>query len=264
MSDTVHAAKRRLVELLKRARGDIAVRGEVRRLEQRLEGLLARVVPSAQEISPPPASRGPLAQAPQEIQQLFVNPSPWMAAGAIKRASELLSEDMTALEWGGGASTPYWCERVDVLHTVEASTGWAAILLDYMGHRLDLLDKWRLHFIPANWPSVDSARRRTGRALPIPPVKRRLEADYAILLPDRVDAIFIDGAVRQRTMERLDQYLTTGQVRMIVVDNSNQPYVRQSIEIVDLGAFTREDHWDDAVRGAAAGESVCTTVWYRR
>lgn len=259
--------ERRVKSVLKRARGDIAVDrsrrelvAEMRRGVMQLERGLAAL---GEELAARD-TKGPFEQARSSTRAMFEHPRPWMVEEAVEFASELLTPGTCALEWGGGASTPYWCERVGVLHTVEASPGWALILLDYMTRRTDLIDRWRFHFVGANWPSTEAAKRRTGRAMPQHDVRRSLEDDYAILLPDRIDAVILDGAVRQRTAERLGAYVDRDRPALIVVDNMEAAYVATSTEAVDLTSYDRHDFWASQ-RHAKTGEEVphCTSVWVR-
>ena len=261
---------------LKRIRGDFALKRSERSLLRELqtlrrslrtdlEAISARIDAALPPTAPaPPQAAGPFASADQSTRDLFADPRPWMVSGAVELVEQNLRPDMTVLEYGGGASTPYWCERAGVLHTVEASPGWAMILLDYMCHRFDLVDRWRFHFVGANWANVDSGKRRTGRSLPEPEVRRRMEDDYAIVLSDRVDAIIIDGSVRQRTAERLTTYIERDQPEILLVDNMDAAYVSESVDRVDFSGYERHDFWGDAVDKQGQATPDCTTVWLRK
>jgi hypothetical protein len=261
---------------LKRIRGDSALKRSERSLLRELQALRRSLRTDLEAISaridaalpptapPPPKEAGPFASASQSTRDLFADPRPWMVSGAVDLVEQHLRPDMTILEYGGGASTPYWCERAGVLHTVEASPGWAMILLDYMCHRFDLIDRWRFHFVGANWANVDSGKRRTGRSLPEPEVRRRMEDDYAIVLSDHVDAIIIDGSVRQRTAERLTTYIERDQPEIVLVDNMDATYVSESVDRVDFSGYERHDFWGEAVDKEGQPTPDCTTVWLRK
>ena len=78
-------------------------------------------------LKPPIAQEAcPLAAAKPGIRSLFANPRPQMVREAVTFIADRLTSEMTLLEWGGGASTPYFCDRVGVLHTVEASPSGAS------------------------------------------------------------------------------------------------------------------------------------------
>lgn len=280
---TSRAPRAALVDVLKRMRGDVALRREarhleralrrdlrrdlrleIRRLEETLQDDLHRVDQRLVELQGDKPS-GPFAQAKDEIRALFDDPRPWMVDEAVDFASKQLTSDMVGLEWGGGASTPYWCRRLGVLHTVEASPGWGLLLLDYMTQQLDLIDHWRLHFVGANWASTGSKRRRTGRSMPSPDVRRLLEADYAILLSEPVDALFLDGAVRQLTARRMADYIARDEPSVIVIDNTDKSYVIDAVDESALHAYHRHDFWGEQSTNDGRGtEPHCTSVWLRQ
>ena len=207
---------------------------------------------------------GPLAAAEPSVRALFDDPQPQLVPGAVSFVAARLSPELTVLEWGGGASTPFLCERVGVLHTVEASPEWALVLLDYMRHRLDLIDRWRFHYVGANWTSVRAVRRRTGRSLPEPAVRRRLEGDYALMITDPVDAIFVDGAVRQRTLAAVAEYVTRDRPGLVVVNAMDSQFVAEAMRKVDISGYDRQDFW--GLINSLDGDSIarCTSVWVRR
>jgi hypothetical protein len=262
---------------LKRMRGDSVLKQSERSLLRELQTLQRSMKADLEEISaridaalppaapPKPEKTGPLALAAQSTRDLFDDPRPWMVPEAVAMVERHLRPDMTVLEYGGGASTPYWCERVGVLHTVEASPGWALILLDYMHHRFDLIDRWRFHFVGANWSSVNSGKRRTGRSMPAPDVRRRMEDDYAIVLSDHVDAVLIDGSVRQRTAERLTTYIERDQPEILLVDNMDTEYVSKPVDQIDLSDYERHDFWGETTdKDEGTTSPDCTTVWLRK
>ena len=261
---------------LKRMRGDSALKQSERSLLREMQTLRRGMNADLEQIAaridaavlapapPPPKGAGPFALANQATRDLFADPRPWMVPEAVAMVEQNLRPDMTVLEYGGGASTPYWCERAGVLHTVEASFGWAMILLDYMGHRMDLIDRWRFHFVGANWSSVDSGKRRTGRSLPKPDVQQRMEDDYAVVLSDHVDAILIDGSVRQRTAERLTTYIERDQPEILLVDNMDAEYVSKPVERIDLSGYERHDFWGEPTDKDGKRAPDCTTVWLRK
>lgn len=235
-----------------------SMKADLKRISARIDAALPSPAP------PRPKDAGPFALANQSIRDLFADPRPWMVPEAVAMVERNLRPDMTVLEYGGGASTPYWCERAGVLHTVEASHGWAMILLDYMGHRIDLIDRWRFHFVGANWSSVNSGKRRTGRSLPELDVRRRMEDDYAIVLSDHVDAILIDGSVRQRTAERLTTYIERDQPEILLVDNMDAEYVSKPVDRLDFSGYERHNFWGETTDKEGKASPDCTTVWLRK
>ena len=195
--------------------------------------------------------------------QWFEPPTPWMVPAAVKHIDTLLTREMVGVEWGGGASTPYWCERLGVLHTFEADRGFALLLLDYMTRRVELADRWRLHFVGCNWPSTGDEVRRKGVALPVQDVKDRLVADYVALLPDPVDAVFVDGSVREATVTAMAEYVARDQPTVVVVDNTDADYVARALDLIDMSAYERVDHANTAP-DPDPKEATCTTVFVRK
>jgi len=212
--------------------------------------------------TPPPAS--PFAAAKPAIQSLFEDPRPQMAPEAVSFLTDRLTPEMTVLEWGGGASTPYLCERVGVLHTVEACPDWGLVLLDYMSHRPDLVDHWRFHYVGANWTSVRAAHRRNGGPVPQPDVRHRMEDDYALMIADRVDAILVDGSARQRTVARLADYVKRDRPSLLVVNATDTDYIAEAVAKLDLAGY--DCHTFSGTVAALDGTAIArsTHVWVRR
>jgi hypothetical protein len=206
---------------------------------------------------------GPYDLARPAIKQRFEPPTPWMVPEAVEHVNSLLTADMIGVEWGGGASTPYWCERLGVLHTFEADRGFALLLLDYMTRRVELADRWRLHFVGCNWPSTADDVRRKGLPLPTSDVKERLVADYVALLPGAVDAVFVDGSVREATLTAMAGYVARDRPRVVVVDNTDAAYVSAALDPIDMSAYDRTDHAAAEV-DPTGKEATCTTVFARR
>jgi hypothetical protein len=262
---------------LRRARGDATVLRTERVLasdlataEQSIRAEIAALSAQVDALKPPKPPKpakpvsSPLEAARPAIRSLFEDPRPQMVPEAVAFVTDRLTPDMTVLEWGGGASTPYLCERVGVLHTIEASPEWGLILLDHMIHRLDLVDRWRFHYVGANWTSVRAARRRGGRLVPEPAVRRRLEDDYALLIADRVDVLVVDGSARQRTVARMAEYVKRDRPALLVVNATDTPYTAESLARVDLTGYDCHAFSGSVV--ALDGTTVprCTTVWVRR
>lgn len=204
---------------------------------------------------------GPYDLARPGIRERFEPPYPWMVPAAVEHAGSLLTHDMRCIEWGGGASTPYWCERVGVLHTYEADRGFALLLLDLMTRRQELADRWRLHFVGCNWASTAAGERKKGAALPESTVKAALVSDYATMLPDRVDAIFVDGAVREATMATTAEYISRDRPLLVVVDNTDESYVADALSDLDMSGYDRVDHLPGDPPRPGSEDPTCTTVF---
>ena len=265
---------------LQRVRGDAVVlrterslSGDLATAEQTIRAEIAALSAQVDALRPPappkPAGPGkamtrPLETARPAVRALFEDPQPQLVPEAVAFVADRLAPDMTVLEWGGGASTPFLCERARVVHTVEASPEWGLVLLDYMSHRLDLVDRWRFHYVGANWTSVRAARRRGGRPVPEVDVRRRLEDDYALLVADRVDALVVDGSARQRTVSRLAEYVARDRPALVVVNATDTDYIAEAVAKIDLAGYDRRDFSGSIAMLDGTSLPRCTTVWTRR
>lgn len=265
---------------LQRVRGDAIVlrterslAGDLATAEQTIRAEIAALSAQVDALKPPKpptparpakAVSRPLEAARPAVRSLFEDPQPQMVPEAVAFMADRLTPDMTVLEWGGGASTPYLCERVRVLHTVEASAEWGLVLLDYMSHRLDLVDRWRFHYVGANWTSVRAAHRRGGRQVPELDVRRRLEDDYALLVADRVDVLVVDGSARQRTVSRLAEYVERDRPAMVVVNATDTGYIAEAVAKIDLAGYDCRDFAGSITMLDGTTLPRCTTVWTRR
>jgi hypothetical protein len=255
----------------KRVRGDEVLLRSERSLsndlaaaEKAIRADIAALSVQVDALKPPAPEASPLAAAKPAIRSLFANPRPQIAPEAVRFIADRLTSKMTLLEWGGGASTPYFCDRVGVLHTVEASPEWGLVLLDYMNHRPDLVDRWRFHYVGANWTSVRAARRRSGGPLPEPDVRHRMEDDYALMIADRIDAIVVDGSVRQRTVARLADYVMRDRPHLLVVNATDTDYIAEAVAELDLWEYDCRTFTGaiETLDGTTIPRS--THVWVRR
>jgi hypothetical protein len=94
-------------------------------------------------------------------------------------------------------------------------------------------------------------------------VRTRLEDDYAMLVPDRVDAIFLDGAVRERTARRLVEYVDRDRPSVVVVDNVEERYVAESIDSTPMPGYGRHDFLALQPSRDGGEEPHGTAVWLR-
>ena len=100
--------------------------------------------------------------------------------------------------------------------------------------------------------------------MPAPEVRRRLEEDYALLINDHVDAIILDGSVRQRTVAQTAVYLERDQPRLLVIDNMEAEYVSGDVANLDLSAYEQHNFWGTQTDLYGNRSPECTTVWIRR
>ena len=72
---------------------------------------------------------------------------PWLVPAAVEWLEDNLTPQMMGVEFGGGLSTGWFCERLNFLHTVECSTNWAMGLMHRISQEPNLSPKWYLHYI---------------------------------------------------------------------------------------------------------------------
>jgi hypothetical protein len=244
--------------LVKRARGDVWVSQELSAVRRELDEIRSVGEATLRGVS---RRAGPYALARPAIRRRFEPPHPWMATGAVEHVASLLDTGMVGVEWGGGASTPYWCERLGVLHTFEADRGFALLLIDYMTKHRHLVDRWRLHFVPCNWATTTATVRKKGIPLPSDEVKEALTRDYAALIADHVDVVFVDGSVREATIDATARYIARDRPLVVVVDNTDADYVAQPLATLDTSGYIRHDY---AEEGDQLNEGWTTTVFVRK
>ena len=245
-------------------RSERSLSNDLAAAEKAVRADIAALSVQVEALKPPIPEASPLKAARPAVRAMFEDPRPQMAPDAVSFLADRLTPEMTVLEWGGGSSTPYLCERVGVLHTVEASPEWALVLLDYMSQRPDLVDHWRFHYVGANWTSVRASRRRNGGPMPQTDVRRRLEDDYAALIADAVDVLVVDGSARQRTVARLADYVQRDRPLAIVVNAMETDYVAGAMAELDLAGY--DCHAFSGTVTALDGTNIdrCTKVWVRR
>jgi hypothetical protein len=168
---------------------------------------------------------------------IWADPKPWMTEGLIQFVEQELRPDDIVLEFGGGASSIWWCSRAKYTYTVEASPDWAPTLIEKMAQYPHLLAKWSMLFVPCEWHTSYLQPKRYWKQN-----AKMIDEEQALHLnniysriPQEVQptVIIIDGSVRPQTVVTTSDYVKhSTQVRMIVVDNMES--MRKSTE----GMFT--------------------------
>jgi hypothetical protein len=151
----------------------------------------------------------------------FADPRPWMPASVVAFLAARVGRQDRVLEFGGGASSAWWCQRAGLVHTVEADHDWAAVMLTEIGKRPEWLKHWTLSFVPCNWnPNLARPKRYwTQHRDRIDKAEAAvLEAFYARITFDPT-IIVIDGSIRTTCVRVTEAYTRETPVRMVVVDN---------------------------------------------
>ena len=155
---------------------------------------------------------------------IWADPKPWMTEGLIEFVEKGLKPDDVVLEFGGGASSVWWCSRAKYAYTVEASPGWAPTLIQKMSEYPHLLAKWSMLFVPCEWHTSYLRPKRywqqnakmmdDERALYLGNIYSRIPQE---IIPT---VIVIDGSVRPQVVVTTSEYVKSSmEVRMIVIDN---------------------------------------------
>lgn len=161
-----------------------------------------------------------------DIQAAFDRDAPWYTSGAIAHLDNMDLSNLVGLEYGGGGSSLWWAARLRTLYTVEANVKWALAIAHHFRSQPELLVRWRLTLVPANW------HRRSDGSLDL---KNEWQRDPSLITPDRAldleaaylrppvddaDVVMIDGAIRQETVTRFADWVHGRRVSVIVVDNT--------------------------------------------
>jgi hypothetical protein len=168
---------------------------------------------------------------------IWADPKPWMTEGLIQFLEQELSKDDIVLEFGGGASSIWWCSRAKYTYTVEASPDWAPTLITKMSQCPHLLAKWSMLFVPCEWHTSHLSPKQYWKknANMINEEQASYLNNIYSCIPQsfKPTVIVIDGSVRPQTVVTTAHYIKhSTQVRMIVVDNMET--MRSSTE----GMFT--------------------------
>ncbi len=219
---------RNVSELWKRLRGDAVVKQSTADVLGRIDRLETEVTARQAMVSPLEAAEA----------RRFRDASPQLAGGAAGFAASQLDPGMTGLEWGGGAATPYWCDKVAVLHTVESDPGWALVVLDAMRRSPELMDRWRLHVVGAEHEPFH--------------------------LAERVDAVFFDAVSHPDGGAQVAAAVARHQPKVVLVHHVGSPAdaVTALVGQLDAGDYHRQDfHPGSGVD--AESRAALTSVWVR-
>ena len=177
---------------------------------------------------------------------------PWYTSASIAWLEEHIDTGMTVLEYGGGSSSLWWCERVGEVYTFEASTSWVSRIAEQFANRPELLRKWRLIMSPCDWPnSVEKPKRywRIHRNCLEEADVQNMEQGYLMTVEKDLDVIVVDGAIRKQTLLKTREIIDRSDVKFVVVDNTNNDLnsrladeiLPPSFERIDFNATEKDD-----------------------
>jgi hypothetical protein len=126
-----------------------------------------------------------------EVGELF----PWYVPEMLEKSlSKLPFEDWTVFEWGGGASTVWYCLKAKHVDTLETSEEWAKNVSDYITNNLQR-DNFSMKAIDVQTETAPFG----SQTQPTPNMEKYL--NYIKTLNKKYDCIAIDGSYRDDAIE---------------------------------------------------------------
>jgi predicted O-methyltransferase YrrM len=176
----------------------------------------------------------------QGYENLFGNPKPWMAAGAVRFIESIRSKNGIVFEYGSGASTVFMATRFEKVVSTEHEEGWHSVLKSQLAEK-GLLNVEYVFQGP-------ETRTESGTLIPenpdhyhsvfegYDPVTFRNYASEIDRFPDEYfDLIIVDGRVRPSCLKHSWPKLKKG--GYMVLDNSDRPhYQKMANEITKKSA----------------------------
>ena len=155
---------------------------------------------------------------------------PWLVRGAIGVIEAHMSErqDPRVIEYGSGSGTPWLCERAERAISVEHLAPWAekvSALLDEMG-----LTNHRMIVEPLGDGYVMAIEEEGGP----------------------YDLVIVDGRLRVKCVRTAINHVAPD--GMLVLDNSERPYYKPAIDLLDGLGWERSDFENSLWH---------TTIWRR-
>lgn len=193
------------------------------------------------------------------------NPRPWMTDGAIQFIEEHIQPTDSVIEFGGGWSSLFWAKRSAFTLTVEANWEWSAKIIQEMAQHPDLLTRWALKFVPSDWNPHSKRLKpywQRNQSYLTPECCQAMEDRY-VTIDFEPDIFVIDGSIRPKNIERVDNFLKSShRTRMVVVDNM------ESLATVTDGKFTGFEQFDfhelDIAKIPTHQRGKwCTSVWLK-
>jgi len=171
------------------------------------------------------AKQDPLEKVNSILKQ---NWYPWIVPEAVEWLEENLNNTMMGVEFGGGLSTGWFCQRLKFLHTIECSTNWSIGLMSKIAID-DLLNyKWYLHYINCDWNKDSEENRwymknnnhkKSNSMLEI--METRL-TEFKI--DHKIDFCSVDGSVRYETFLKSKELIKDNPGAILCIDNTEKPH----------------------------------------
>ena len=164
---------------------------------------------------------------------------PWISKSAIIRLQDLLTTDMRGLEWGSGASTLWYSQRLKELHTYEHTQLWFTKLRDYIDSHFDDTNISLFHVASTITGEPQYQGAKDGY------FEEYSKAPHSSGL---YDAIFVDGRARSACLKTAVTKLNSGGV--LVLDDARRNY---DVSVVP-SEWICEEHYN---------EVYATKIWLR-
>lgn len=164
---------------------------------------------------------------------------PWVSKSAIIRLQDLLTTDMRGLEWGSGASTLWYSQRLKELHTYEHNESWFLKLKDHIDNHLDASNISLFHVASTITGEPQYQGAKDGY------FEEYSKAPHSSGL---YDAIFVDGRARSACLKTAVAKLNPGGI--LVLDDARRNY---DVSVVPQD-WICEEHYN---------EVYATKIWLR-
>jgi hypothetical protein len=153
---------------------------------------------------------------------------PWLVPSSAEWLDNNLAPHMMGVEFGGGLSTGWFCERLKFLHTVECSTNWAMGLMHRISQEPNLNSKWYLHYINCDWNKDSEGNRwyiKNNHHLRNPVELNSMEERLKdIHFEHPVDFCLVDGSVRYETFKKSIELIKDNPGAILCVDNTEKEH----------------------------------------
>jgi len=153
---------------------------------------------------------------------------PWLVPEAVTWLENNLNQNMVGVEFGGGLSTGWFCERLKFLHTIECSTNWAVGLMLKISQDPNLNNKWYLHYINCDWNKDSEGNRwyfkNNHHLRPLAEIEYMEERLKDINFEHRIDFCLVDGSVRYETFKKSIELIKDNPGAILCVDNTEKEH----------------------------------------
>jgi predicted O-methyltransferase YrrM len=130
---------------------------------------------------------------------------PWYTHGALDVISKMDLSDKTVLEYGGGASTLWWCKKARFVYTVDHNTDWRTTISSLLSE-YGVEQKSALKYVSTH--EGDQTENRDAYVKPFQDMKP--------------DIVIVDGVHRYECAEYAVKVLEPS---ILIIDNWQQDYV---------------------------------------